>query len=295
MKQLSRGLFRASLMTAALAVFMLASAFTPKAAAPAPVQDDEDIIAIIIKSIPSPLEISTLLREVESSYNKADLNDHKKVGGYTSSFQKAINLGIYSTDLGFANIYGKNQDALNYLSSVRDLAEGLSVDQFFDYEAIRELTQAANNLEKLLQITQRNFEEINDHLKSQKREHLSVLMLTGGFIEAVHLMTQAHARNADEKLRERIGEQKLVLERIMLLMDVYRNKPQFEGLIRDMNELSKVYENVEIEIEYLGTETKIVDGVPTVIDNTRSTVIITNNDITRISSLLTSIRKKLTS
>ena len=96
-----------------------------------------DIITEIIKSIPSPIEITSIVKSVEKNYRKQDLNPHSAVSKYNTNYQKALNLGVYGTDLGFANIYGKNQDALDYLSSVRKLADGLSIGQFFDFATIR--------------------------------------------------------------------------------------------------------------------------------------------------------------
>ena len=79
----------------------------------------EDVIADIIQQIPSPLEISTLLKEAETKYDKSHLNDPENISNYNSNFKKALALGIYGTDLGYTNIYGQNQDALFYLNSIK--------------------------------------------------------------------------------------------------------------------------------------------------------------------------------
>lgn len=85
----------------------------------------EDVIADIVQQIPSPLEISVLLKESGSAYDISILNDDDKSSNYNSNFSKALNLGIYGTDLGYTNIYKENQDALGYIGSIRDLADGL--------------------------------------------------------------------------------------------------------------------------------------------------------------------------
>jgi hypothetical protein len=49
----------------------------------------EDVISDIIQQIPSPLEISTLLKESETKYDKEYLNDPEKISDYNSNYKKA--------------------------------------------------------------------------------------------------------------------------------------------------------------------------------------------------------------
>ncbi|MDW7690323.1 hypothetical protein R9C00_23830 [Flammeovirgaceae bacterium SG7u.111] len=257
-------------------------------------QLSDDIINDILQSIPSPLEISLLIKEVGTVYQKSDLNDYNNVSRYNSSFKQALNLGIYGTDLGYANIYNKNQDALSYLNSVQKLAEGISIGQFFDYNTLKQLAESADeNLDELLRTTTANFEKINYHLRQQKREYLSILLLTGGWVEALYLTTMVHDRTKNEVLREKIGEQKIVLDRILLVLDVYKDRRDFPELINDLKELQKIYDQIEIETVY-GQPTMVEkDGMLVVVDNTKSVVKITDRDIDSITSLLKSIRRKI--
>ncbi|UZR95385.1 hypothetical protein [Chondrinema litorale] len=258
------------------------------------VKVDDDIINDILQSIPSPLEISLLIKEVGSYYNKADLNDHNKVSSYSTNFDKALNLGIYGTDLGYSNIYNKNQDALNYLNSVQNLAEGLTIGQFFDYATLKSLAESADqNLDALLRTTTANFEKINYHLRQQKREHLSILLLTGGWVEALYLTTLVHQRTKNEVLREKIGEQKIVLDRILLVLEVYKTRNGFAELIVDLKKLQAIYDQIEIETVYEEPTMVEKDGVLVVVDNTKSIVNITDRDIDTITSLTKSIRNKI--
>ncbi len=72
-----------------------------------PIVMSDEIINDIIQSIPSPLEITTLIQEGGAIYNRDEMNDDDNVSQYATNFKKAVNLGIYGTDLGYANIYGK--------------------------------------------------------------------------------------------------------------------------------------------------------------------------------------------
>lgn len=247
----------------------------------------------IMKSIPTPLEISLLIKEVGTLYNKADLNDSDAVSRYSTQYKKAINLGIYSTDLGYANIYGKNQDALSYLSSVRQLAADLRIEQFFDYATIKALAESSDKLDELIQTTTANFEKINFHLREQKRDYLSILLLTGGWLEALYLTTVVQQKSQNDQLKEKLGEQKIVLEQILVVLDVYKTKPGFEELISDLSELQGVYDEIEIVTESGDGEMKEVDGQLVVTGGDVTTVKITDADADTIANLVKSIRNKI--
>src|SRR4051812_20350593 len=58
---------------------------------------DEEVIGSVLQSIPSPLEISVLLKESGTKYDVGFLNSPDNLSKYNSSYQKALNLGVYGT------------------------------------------------------------------------------------------------------------------------------------------------------------------------------------------------------
>jgi hypothetical protein len=256
-------------------------------------QIDDQAVNEIINSIPSPLELSTLIKSLGAEYKKENLNNHEFVDNYTNNYRQALNMGVYSTDLGFANIYGKNQDVLNYLNSVKKIAEQLRIEEFFDYNTIKKLATNNDNLDSLLQITTSNFEKINHHLHQQNREHLSILILTGGWIEASYLTSLVYAESKNDRLREKLGEQKLVLTQILSVLEVYKSKPNFSVLLEDLKQLNKAYEKVTITEETAQPQMVVENGEIVIKQNSKSTVTITDQDVDEISTLLRSIRNKI--
>ena len=257
----------------------------------------EGVIGDILGRIPSPLEISVLLKESGKKYNGSYLNSPDNISKYNSNYQKALNLGVYGTDLGYTNIYEQNQDGVKYMSSIKTLADGLSIGQFFDIETIGRLATNSKNLDSLLLITTQNFNSINHYLQSQNRSNLSVLFLTGGWVEALNILCEVAAANPTNKeLQETIGEQKIILENIMLLLSFYKDSDQnMASLLTDMEALKKLYDKVNITYTYSESTFEIVDGVMVIKDNSSSTIQITPEDIANIKALTSSIRNKIIS
>ena len=257
----------------------------------------EGVIGDILGRIPSPLEISVLLKESGKKYNGGYLNSPESVSNYNSNYKKALNLGVYGTDLGYTNIYEQNQDGVKYMTSIKTLADGLSIGQFFDIETIGRLATNSKNLDSLLLITTQNFNSINHYLQSRNQSNLSVLFLTGGWVEALNILCEVAAANPTNKeMQETIGEQKIILENILLLLSFYKDSDQnMASLLTDMEELKKLYDKVNITYTYSESTFEIVDGVMVIKDNSSSTIQITAEDIANIKALTTSIRNKIIS
>jgi hypothetical protein len=257
---------------------------------------DEEVIGSILDQIPSPLEISVLLKKSGIKYNSELLNSPDNLPKYNSNYKMALNLGIYGTDLGYTNIYGQNQSGIKYLSSIKSLANQLNIGQFFDIETIGRLATNSKNLDSLLLITTQNFNSINHYLQQQNRSSLSVLLLTGGWLEAMQVTCQVAASNPDHtELREKIGEQKITLEQILLLFSFYENDENMASLLKDLKELEATFNKINITYTYNESSMEVVDGVAVIKDNSTTTIEITDEDVRNIMSKTNSIRNKIIS
>lgn len=259
----------------------------------APMISDE-VIGDIIQQVPSPLEISYLLKDAGTQYDFNLLNGPSNVSNYNSNFAKALNLGIYGTDLGYANIYEENQDAVLYLNSIKGLANDLSIGQFFDFGTIARLASNSKNLDSLLLITTQNFNSINGYLQENQRSNLSVLILTGGWLEALHITCQISGKNPDnEKLIEKIGEQKIILDNIRLMLGFYTQDPSIADFHRQIVELEKAFAEIEIVYTYVPPTMEDVNGILVVTDNSSTTINITQENVAAIRDKVLSIREKI--
>lgn len=254
-------------------------------------------VSDILHRIPSPLEISVLLKESGRKYDGAFLNSPDNLSRYNTNYKRALNLGIYGTDLGYTNIYTQSQDGIRYMSTIKNLANELNIGQFFEMETIGRLVSNSHNMDSLLLITTQNFNTINHYLQTQNRSHLSVLLLTGGWLEALHITCEVAKDNpGNEQLQETIGGQKIILENILHLLSFYKDSDSnMAALMRDMERLQKSFEKVTITTVYKPSSYQVIDGVMVVKDNSSSTIGITEADIENIRSITQNIRTKIIS
>jgi hypothetical protein len=253
----------------------------------------KEVLSDIVKSIPSPLEISFLIKDLGIKYDKGVLNASENTSKYNTDYKRSLNLGIYSTDLGYANIYEQTQDALYYLTAVKEMSEGLKIGQFFDFETIKKLATSRSNLDSLLLVTNSNLERINDHLQEKGRADLTILILTGGWVEALYLTCEVAKKQPNELLNNRIGEQKLILDQLLLLLSFYEENENIKKLIGDMNKLQEIYNNVKITYKYEESKIKENGDILEVESQTTSQINFTSKDLDNILTVIQGIRKKI--
>lgn len=256
---------------------------------------DKELVTSILQRIPSPLEISSLLKESGVSYNSKMLNPAGNVSKYESQAKKALNLGVYGADLGYANIYGKNAESVQYLSSIKKLADDLSIGQFFDIQAIGRLAGNSQNLDSLLLLTTQNFNAINSYLQDNNRSNISLMLLVGGWSEAMGILCDVAAQSTGQRdLIEGIGEQKVILEQLVLLLTLYKDDPGVALLNDEFQDLKKAFDAVTIVHTYKEPTMEVVDGVVMIKDNSTTTIDISEAHALAIGEKINAIRTIIT-
>lgn len=253
----------------------------------------KDELYRIAREVPSPVELASLIKDHNMIFNASLLNDKNNFEHYNNKYNQAINLGIYSADLGYVNVYGKYALAIEYMVAVRNLSEDLKVGQFFDYKTLQRLAENRQEIDSILYISVESYDAMSSYLKDQGRDDINALLVIGGWIEAMHIITNIQRSHQVPILEERIGEQKVIMNDIYKLISAMENQHYFQLLKEDMLVLKNIYEEVVI----VETEPKrIINDLGTVlevIDQNESKIEIDQSQIDNIFYSVEKIRKKL--
>lgn len=255
----------------------------------------ERTITNLIQSIPSPVEMASIIKESGAEYNENILNPSENYKKYATSMDKAINIGIYSADLGYINIYEKSLSSVTYLRSIKSLSNDIQVGQFFDFETLNKLASNNKNMDSLLFISTSCFNKMDKYLREHKRNELSILIITGAWVEGLYITSEIARSNKTDALLENIGAQKINVENLMIILDLYKEDPYFKKLGSYFSEVKKVYDGITITYEYKEPITKEVNGELVIEDNTTSKVVVTEEQQKTIREVITKLRKEIIS
>jgi hypothetical protein len=248
----------------------------------------------IVENIGSPVEIASILQRMSVPFSVEYLATTLNVDRLSTNFQKALELGIFGADLGYLNMYEKTGTSVDVLSSIKKLADGIRVGQYFDFETIKRLSTNKSNLDSLLYLSIHSYNQIDKYLRDNSRGHLSALMIIGVWIEGQYLATQVVKNYPNEILRNRIGEQKIILNDLLLLLKPYCNSSQdFTSLCQSMESLKEKYAEIKITYTLGDPETTEQDGRLVVIQKEESLVEMTDQQLNDIIELTATIRNNL--
>jgi hypothetical protein len=108
-------------------------------------------------------------------------------------------------------------------------------------------------------------------------------------------VTQVANEKSNPELSDRIGEQKINLDNILLILDNYKGHEQISEIIESLNELKELFDDVEITYEIGEPETVEEGGMIMIVQNEKSIVNISDDQLKRIINKTKQIRNKLIS
>ena len=258
----------------------------------ADLQISPETMTDIIQNIASPIEVAALISSLNIPYSTAYLADPEKLSTNTTSFEMAYSLGALSADLGYLNMYEKTGTAVNYLSSINRLADALQIGQFFDFATIKRLATTASSLDSLMFISINSFNNMDDYLRETDRSNLSAVMIAGVWMEGLYLATQVAVQNSNEDLRTMIGEQKTILNDLLLVLNTYKSEKAIATYIADLETIKAAFADVRINYEKGEPETIEKDGMVLVVQSETSHVVMSDETLQNIIATAEEIRNK---
>lgn len=256
-------------------------------------QISEEAMEEIVQNVASPIEMASLIKEIETPFSLDLLATTDYVDRYNTSYQMAYILGVFGADLGYLNIYDKYTQIMDYLIAINKLADGIYVGQFFDFATLKRMVTSRENLDSLMYISVKSFNNMDSYLRDNQRGHLSALMITGIWVEGLYLATQVAKANPNPRLYQRIGEQKLNMNSLLIILNAYKSQKNIQDLIDLLNEIKTEFDQIEITYETGDPERVEQDGMIMIVQNEKSIVHITDEQMQRIIQVTKKIRNQL--
>ena len=246
----------------------------------------------IFYNVPSPMEISSMLKNAGVSYNAEYLNSFKKVSDYTTMEEMALNLGIYGADLSYNRLYDQIQESVNYFASIKKLSDNLGIPQDQGGNAAERLESNLENRDSLLNIISQTYSNADEYLKQNDRGSTASLIIMGGWVEALYIATQIASQSSENQaLLNSIAEQKFSLDNLIGLMSNYKNDEIVAKYLLKLDLLHNAYNKVIITQSGNTVSTDTVKGLTTI--NSSSKIDISNETFIEIMTIISDIRNDI--
>lgn len=258
-----------------------------------PLQLSEEALGNIIQNLSSPIEMAALVKDCGVPFSKKYLCSTSYIDDYNTNFKKALGLGVLGADLGYLNIYNNTSSMLDYITSIKQLADDIKVGQFFNFETLKQFATNNENLDSLMYMSVSSFNKMDTYLRDNNRSNISTLILTGVWIEGLYLATQVVKEKHNDRIAERIGEQKIILNDLILILKNYKSDKKFSELISEIELVKEEFDKVIITYEIGEPESIEKDGMLIIIQNEKSIVDISKEQLNNIIEKTEKIRNNI--
>lgn len=246
----------------------------------------------VFYSIPSPIETTSLLKDAGAKYDAKLLNPVENVSNYSTVASKALNLGVYGSDLSFTSMFDQTQESLFYLRCTNKLATSLGISGAFDEKTTDRIQANMENRDSLLAIISDSYWTADSYLKDNGQPGVSAMIIAGGWLEGLYIATQIAKTTKNQEISTRIGEQKLSLNNLIALLDEQKNgNSGIPDVLNSLNELKTIYDGIKTETGETTVSTDQQSGVTTI--GSGSSFTISADQLKQISEKAAEIRNKI--
>lgn len=245
-----------------------------------------------IFTLPSPYQATYSVKKSNLEFERSILNPPDNVSNYSTNFQQSLNIGIYGTDLGYLNIYDQVPEVISYFTVIKKLSFELGIQNALQTNIIDKIEKNIDNQDSLLTYLTNTYKQFDSYLKNNNRKEIGALIVAGGWIESLYILSQGAVNSKNRQIINRIGEQKHPLDNLIeILSPYYYKSKEFSDLVDSLVDLAYEFDGIIYNYTYEEPEIEI-NKKHTLVKST-SNVIISEYHLKTIANKISSIRNKI--
>jgi len=209
-------------------------------------EEIEQKVRDVVYPLPTAFEVTEMINKIEASFIIGLTNPTSNVDKYFTDKDQALNLGIYSADLSYASTYQIKQEVMNFMDASQLLIMELDITGAFSKEFIDEVEANINNKDLLIDLITNSFYDTYEYLVKSKKEDLSLLVVTGSWIEALYISCNISETVYDNpEFVNIILHQKTSLNKLIDLLTPHNEHETIKSLLNDLKPIKEVYDSVD--------------------------------------------------
>ena len=243
-------------------------------------------------SVPTPNELFAVIRETGVLYDGTILNSPENIEKYSSKKIQALNFGVYFTDLAFASSFSENASILSFFGTIKVLSDDLGISNALDaaiYEKV-EANLENDDADSLLFLSNDTYFQAYSYLEENERGSTLALIVLGGWIESLYIMTNLGEYEEGSNLIARIGEQKLTVGNLMGFMMKYQDDSNVAEVMEELADIEQLFWSFE---EKEGDDVTTAQEGDVYVLSGGSTIMVSAEQYEELKELVAALRKEI--
>lgn len=246
----------------------------------------------IFYSLPSPVEMTSLIKSSGGEFRRDIILDPQKANDYATLQKQAFALGVYGADLSYSGLYEQKQDAIKLLAATKRLASKVGIEEAFSAEFIERANENLGNRDSILNILTEVYWQTNSALKENNRNELAMLILGAGWVEGVYVGSELiDINNLDTEIAKRLAEQKFTASQLQELFEKYAENEIVAASYEVFAPILDAYAALDVSVK--STSLKRDDASGKVVIGGKTEMNYSPEDIRRLITAAQQVRAKL--
>lgn len=197
-------------------------------------------------SLPTPFRVAAMFKRSELSYLPGLTYDVNKSSNYSTTFQLAQIMGVYSADMAYSVLNKHTQEGQQYLKTVREVGNKLNLSKVFDqsdlYDRFSKNMESEDSIGTIVAEIQY---QTDMQLEENQQNELYGVIFAGAWIESMYIAGEVYKKEGNENVVQALFEQMAVLHSITTELKAYEAKdPGITGLLTQLNDLQAEFDKL---------------------------------------------------
>jgi hypothetical protein len=218
----------------------------------------------IVYPLPTSAEVIRQLTDMDLGYILGAPNPPENRKNYLESYKRSVNLGVYGADLSYATLYNMQQDVVDYLAAVRELANEQNLSKIYDESLYEDIKNNFDNRDTLVSILTDAFDRTYGYMVNNGQANLALLMVGGAWVEGLYLtMAVSESGQNLTGFEKALLDQKASFELFLELAQPHIDDPYVRKILDALQPIKDFYATVgtSLTMKQIETLKNAVNGV----------------------------------
>ena len=242
--------------------------------------------------IPSPEDLIAFTKDKSLQFVPGLINPVENIDKYIDVKSKELNFGTYTADMAYCAAFEKSLESYKEFTVVHQLSDAIGIGNVFTPALENRLKSLTDNRDSLKQMASDIYLNIQTFLDSKNRSKTMTLISTGGWLEFLYIVVNSVDKfEADNPTIQRIADQKIIFDNLMLRLEQQQTDPSIKSTIADLTPLKAAFDELTVEKNQTSSSTsnsgaiKVGGGMK---------IKMTENNFNKIKETITSVRNNIT-
>ncbi|MBR6177769.1 MAG: hypothetical protein IKQ70_07800 [Bacteroidales bacterium] len=242
--------------------------------------------------IPSPEDLFAFTKDKSLQFVPGLINPVENIDKYIDVKSKELNFGTYTADMAYCAAFEKSLESYKEFTVVHQLSDAIGIGNVFTPALENRLKSLTDNRDSLKQMASDIYLNIQTFLDSKNRSKTMTLISTGGWLEFLYIVVNSVDKfEADNPTIQRIADQKIIFDNLMLRLEQQQTDPSIKSTIADLTPLKAAFDELTVEKNQTSSSTsnsgaiKVGGGMK---------IKMTENNFNKIKETITSVRNNIT-